>query len=183
MRIFGYGSLIWRPGFPFVERRMANLTGWSRRFFQGSTDHRGVPGAPGRVVTLVADALGCCEGVLYEVVAERRDEVLAYLDVREQGGYVRQWVEVEVAGSGRVEALTWVAHADNPNYLGEAPIDEMVRQIAGAVGPSGRNDEYVMELARHLREAEVGDAHVEAVAGALAALRSLAAAGVEVSPR
>lgn len=134
-------------------------------------------------MTLVADAGGRCEGVIYEVAAERRDEVLAYLDVREQGGYVRQIIEVHVEGGERVEALTWVAHADNANYLGEAPLDEMVRQIAAAVGPSGRNDEYVLELARHLREAQVRDEHVEAVAAALLALRASSTVGADVSSR
>jgi len=65
--IFGYGSLVWRPSFPHRERRPAILSGFARRFWQGSTDHRGVPGAPGRVVTLVAEAGAECWGMVYAV--------------------------------------------------------------------------------------------------------------------
>ena len=67
--LFGYGSLIWRPASPFVERRPASARGYARRFWQGSTDHRGVPEAPGRVVTLLPSAGDRCEGVAYRVPA------------------------------------------------------------------------------------------------------------------
>ena len=180
--IFGYGSLVWRPAFPHAERRRGALEGWSRRFWQGSTDHRGVPEAPGRVVTLVPDEGAVCWGMVYRVGPPERDAVLATLDHRERGGFDRLEVEVrlaepgggELAGPGggvrqsstgdRVRALVYVATPDNPNYLGPAPLAEVARQVRRARGPSGTNAEYVLALAAALRALRADDAHVFALA-------------------
>lgn len=85
--IFGYGSLIWRPSFPFVERRWGYLPGWARRFYQGSTDHRGTEQSPGRVVTLLPEPDNVVWGIAYRIKDDDRDRVLSYLGVREQNGY------------------------------------------------------------------------------------------------
>ena len=87
--LFGYGSLIWRPDISYVERRPARLHGWERRFWQGSHDHRGVPHRPGRVVTLVEEIAGHCDGVAYLVDAEEVEAIFATLDHREKNGYRR----------------------------------------------------------------------------------------------
>lgn len=164
--IFGYGSLVWRPAFAHVERRPARLGGWARRFWQGSIDHRGVPGAPGRVVTVVPSAdASPCWGMAYRVAPGDVPEVLARLDHREQGGYERETVEVVLAegahptGPG-VRALMYLATEANPNYLGPAPLDAIARQVVGAVGPSGPNPEYVIRLADALRAMGARDDHV-----------------------
>src|SRR4051794_30875562 len=109
--IFGYGSLVWRPSFPHAERQRAILKGYARRFWQGSTDHRGVPEAPGRVVTLIAEASARCVGVAYRVEPGDRDEVLAALDHREKGGYARHVVSLELPEAQRVVdgALVFIA--------------------------------------------------------------------------
>jgi cation transport regulator ChaC len=86
--IFGYGSLVWRPAFAHVERRAGYVRGFRRRFWQGSSDHRGVPHAPGRVVTLLpGEPDERCFGTAYRVAPGREAEVLDKLDVRERGGY------------------------------------------------------------------------------------------------
>lgn len=167
--VFGYGSLIWRPSFPFVERRPARIVGWARRLWQGSDDHRGVPGALGRVATLVRDPSSTVLGVAYLIAAEHVEEVLAHLDHREKNGYERAEVDLLDAQSERfARGLLFIAGEANPNFLGDAPHEEIVRQVATAVGPSGTNVEYVLELVRALRELGEPDPHLEAIARSLA---------------
>jgi cation transport regulator ChaC len=162
--IFGYGSLVWRPDIPHDERRPAWIRGFARRFWQGSTDHRGVPEAPGRVVTLVREEAVRCWGAAYRVAAGERDAVLARLDQREKGGY--EQVEVSIhfgAGAPHADGLVYVATERNRNYLGPAPLDAIAHQVRGARGPSGANLEYVLRLADSLREMDARDPHVFAL--------------------
>ncbi len=163
--IFGYGSLAWRADFDFVEARVCVLEHWSRRFWQGSTDHRGVPGAPGRVVTLVREPGARCFGRAYRLAAERAEPVIAQLDHRERGGYERVSVELRFPEHGHAPAqgLIYLATAENQNYLGPAPLGEIARQVRDARGPSGANREYVLELAAFLREHGAEDPHVFAL--------------------
>ena len=167
--IFGYGSLIWHAGFAFRERRSARLSGWARRFWQGSHDHRGTPDAPGRVVTLVADAEAVCTGVAFRVAPD----VFAYLDHREKNGYERHPLEIEVTrDDGRLErraAVTYIAPSGNHAELGPAPIEAIAAQIARCEGPSGTNRDYLLRLADALRELGTEDDHVSALESALLA--------------
>lgn len=160
--IFGYGSLIWRPSFPYEERVAARLRGWARRFWQGSTDHRGVPGAPGRVVTLVESPGAACHGVAYRVRGEDLQDVLAHLDHREKGGYERRLVRLETS-HGPLPALLFLATSENPEFLGPARLERIARQVVRSHGPSGPNPEYVLELARALRDLGARDRHVFAL--------------------
>jgi cation transport regulator ChaC len=162
--IFGYGSLVWRPDFPFREAEAASIRGWARRFWQGSTDHRGVPAAPGRVVTLVREWSAVCWGRAFLVAAADVEAVLATLDQREQGGYERHELDLHLASGSTVRGLVWVATEANRNYLGPAPLAEIAAQIKSARGPSGANVEYVLELARALAAMEAEDPHVTALA-------------------
>lgn len=164
--IFGYGSLIWRPDFPYVERRTAAIDGWSRRFWQGSTDHRGVPGDPGRVVTLVREDGARCWGRAYRIEPETGEEIFDRLAHREKGGYDRIVLDLRFAGPGApVPGFVYFANTRNPNWLGPAPLADIARQVRRSHGPSGANTEYVLQLARALREMEVEDEHVFALAG------------------
>lgn len=186
--IFGYGSLVWRPAFPHRRRCRAYVEGFARRFWQGSTDHRGVPERPGRVVTLLSERDPAlreepdfraepCWGTAYEVPLADPDGVLARLDHRERGGYDRHEVELVLVGAEDVRqparGLVYIAGRDNPNFLGPAPVESIARQIAAAHGPSGPNPEYVFELTRSLRAMGALDAHAAAVEAALR--RALAA--------
>jgi cation transport regulator ChaC len=169
--VFGYGSLVFRPAFDFVRRQEACLAGWSRRFWQGSTDHRGVVGAPGRVVTLVESPGEVCWGVAYAIDEADEPAIVDRLDFRERGGYARMEVALQDRAGATLtsRALVYVATSLNENWLGEAALDVIAAQIRTAVGPSGKNEDYVLCLARALDGMEVHDAHVHALAALLAA--------------
>ncbi|MFB6264371.1 MAG: gamma-glutamylcyclotransferase [Bradymonadaceae bacterium] len=162
--IFGYGSLIWRPDFEHDERRPARLSGWLRRFYQYSVDHRGVPDDPGRVVTLLEREAAHCWGAAFRVGAERVRQILTRLDERESKGYDRRHVDVELVGDGgteRVRAAMYIATPENAYWAGPAPVEQIARRIARAEGPSGLNREYLFQLAAFLDRIDVRDRHVD----------------------
>jgi glutathione-specific gamma-glutamylcyclotransferase len=161
--LFAYGSLIFRPAFEWEQRVRGFVPGYARRFWQGSTDHRGVPEKPGRVVTLVPTNAEECWGVAYAVPAAQRERILAELEARESGGYTRLSLPFQARDrqfSGSLEVLAYVALPGNPNYLGEASLEQIAEQVRSAVGPSGPNIEYVLSLAEQLSELNVFDEHV-----------------------
>ncbi|MBT8492338.1 MAG: gamma-glutamylcyclotransferase [Deltaproteobacteria bacterium] len=162
--VFGYGSLVWRPAFPYTTRQPALVHGFVRRFWQASTDHRGTPDAPGRVATLIEQVGASCHGMAYQVEHERRERVLARLDHREQGGYQRVDTALHLHDGRQVEGLVYIATADNPNYVGPAPLEEIASIARTRVGPSGPNSEYVLRLHQALVDIGATDEHVEALA-------------------
>ena len=158
--VFGYGSLIYKVDFPYIEREPASITGWERRFWQGSHDHRGTPDAPGRVVTLVPSHIAICRGVAYLV----NHDVFEHLDHREKNGYERHGVNIALATSSTtVEGVIYVAAEDNHAYLGPVEMADMALHISQSRGPSGSNTEYVLQLADALRELGDHDPHVYAL--------------------
>ncbi|NUP07930.1 MAG: gamma-glutamylcyclotransferase [Polyangiaceae bacterium] len=160
--VFAYGSLMFRPAFPFAAREPAFIEGFERRFWQGSTDHRGVPGAPGRVVTLMPSAGARCFGVAFGVADADASTVLDGLDFRERGGYSRLELPLlRTSDSTLVSTgLVYVANPDNENWLGPATIDDIAMQVRTSVGPSGRNVDYVIGVARALVDIGAVDEHV-----------------------
>lgn len=168
MWIFGYGSLVWRPAFVFEERVVADLAGYGRRFWQGSTDHRGVPGAPGRVLTLVASD-EVCRGVAFRLPADRQETLLADLDHREKGGYERLEVELVQLDGSSLPALVYCATEHNENWLGPATPAAIAEQVLRSSGPSGPNRDYVLELEAALADIGGLDEHVASVAAAVRA--------------
>lgn len=153
--VFGYGSLIWKQDFPYLDARTGWITGWARRFWQGSHDHRGLEHDPGRVVTLVAAPGERCYGRAFLV----EPPVFEHLDYREKNGYERIAVEITFE-SGTVDGVVYRAAEHNAAYLGPAPPREMAAQINRCAGPSGSNRDYVLELARALRSMGHSDPHV-----------------------
>lgn len=162
--VFGYGSLIWRPGFDYLERRMARLDGFARRFSLTSRFYRGTPERPGLVLGLDWAPGECCIGVAYRICPTKEREVRDYLVERELVSYAyfetRYPVEILCAGAGRgtrPEALCYVVDRSHPQYAGGLSPDEQADIIATAVGPSGPNAEYLMNTLAHLEELGIAD--------------------------
>ena len=160
--LFGYGSLIWKADFDYVERAPASLQGWQRRFWQGSHDHRGTPQSPGRVVTLMREPAATCVGMAYRIDASQSERVLEHLDFREKNGYERFEAPISFLGStGSAQALVYIATPDNFAHLGPAPDTEIAQQIHNSAGPSGTNKEYLFRLHEALEHLNTSDDHVQ----------------------
>jgi cation transport regulator ChaC len=157
--LFGYGSLIYKADFPYLERRPATIRGWTRRLWQGSHDHRGTPEHPGRVATLVAEPGATCAGMAYRVAPA----TFEYIDFREKNGYLRHAVALDFGGDEHAEGLVYIADAGNAAWLGAAGETDIARHVAASSGPSGRNSDYVLKLAEALRDLGANDSHVFAV--------------------
>ena len=159
--VFGYGSLMWRPGFPFVDRRGAVLHGRRRAFCIYSVHHRGVPERPGLVLGLAPG--GSTRGVAYRVSAEAWDEVYAYLREREQPTetYFEAWRRVRIDGTGPADCLVFLSDTAHPQWAGDLTLERQAELIAGARGLSGRNIDYLSDLVGHLRDQQVRDAAME----------------------
>jgi len=158
--VFGYGSLIWKADFDYIERCPATITGWARRFWQGSHDHRGTPDAPGRVVTLIESPGTPCSGMAYRIAAEQVSSVFDNLDYREKNGYERHQTAVSLNDGRSTDALLYVATPENFAHLGDAQDEVIAAQIHTSVGPSGANRDYLIELHHALVGLGAEDAHV-----------------------
>jgi cation transport protein ChaC len=162
--VFGYGSLMWRPGFAHSETRRAWLGGYRRALCVRSFVHRGTPQRPGLVLGL--ERGGSCVGMAYRVPMELRDEVMAYLHERElvTSVYLERVLPVRLAGGPRVEAICYVVDRAHAQYAGPLAEAEAAAIVRGAVGQSGRNEDYVLSTVAHLAALGISDHWMEAVA-------------------
>ncbi len=167
--LFGYGSLIYKVDFPYIERRPASIRGWSRRLWQGSHDHRGTPEHPGRVVTLVPDVEARCMGMAYRVAPATFSQV----DYRERNGYLRTVLPLEFATGPTAQGVAYIAMANNAAWLGPASDAAIARHVAGAAGASGSNTYYVLKLAGALRQLGADDPHIFGIAARLRQLHGV----------
>ncbi|MDX1537446.1 gamma-glutamylcyclotransferase [Arsukibacterium sp.] len=162
--LFGYGSLIYKADFPFLNKKPACIYGWQRRFWQGSHDHRGTPEAPGRVLTLIEAPGERCAGMAYQVTPD----TFEHLDHREKNGYLRvftelHWLDEPGQAAVQTKGLVYLASADNEAYLGPASDEAIAAHIARSAGPSGPNSEYLLNLAQALRDMNEHEEHVFAI--------------------
>lgn len=178
--VFAYGSLMWRPGFEYVESASASLAGARRSLCVWSWVHRGTRDRPGLVLGL--DRGGSCRGVAYRVAGERREAVIAYLRERElvTSVYREAWrpIRIDTPVATIVPALTYLVDPNHRQYAGRLPPETILHHVRDSHGRSGANAEYVVNTVRHLRGLGIRDPVLEKVAAALlAADPSLAATG------
>ncbi|KAH7884081.1 ChaC-like protein [Phlebopus sp. FC_14] len=163
--VFGYGSLIFKPP-PHIKSQVPGfLKGYVRRFAQRSHDHRGTTENPGRVVTLIhkedwdqfsaSDAFpdeDVVWGIAYTIDPLYVSEVREYLDYREKDGYTLETLDIYTIEDGAEKviihnAYCYVGRPDNPSFIGSEPIDVLAKRIWESVGPSGKNKDYLYQLA------------------------------------
>ncbi|XP_071971450.1 glutathione-specific gamma-glutamylcyclotransferase 1 [Engystomops pustulosus] len=175
--IFGYGSLVWRPDFQFSASKVGFIPGYSRKFWQGDTFHRGSPEMPGRVVTLQEDFEESTWGIAYEVRGDQIESSLEYLNIRESvlGGYITKLVKFfpqDEGEEGVLPVLVYIATPQNPGYLGPAPEEEIAAQIVVSSGRAGHNIEYLLRLANFMHSfcPEAEDKHLFSIEEALIAI-------------
>ena len=152
---------MWRPGFPYEERRPATLHGRRRAFCIFSVHHRGTYERPGLVLGLAAG--GATRGAAYRVAEADWAETYAYLREREQPTetYVEAWRDVRLAGGMARRALVFLSDRAHPQWAGHLSLERQRDLIAGATGLSGRNEDYLRELVAHLREEGIRDLGME----------------------
>ena len=155
--VFGYGSLMWNPGFAHIDRKAAGLEGYHRAFCIYSHHYRGTPERPGLVLGL--DAGGRCDGVAFRIEAAARDGVIAYLNERELTGYAYRpaVVDLTLEDGSPVTAYTFVTDPGHPQYAGDLGPERSAEMIMSAAGNSGLNRDYLMNTLDQLEAHGVRD--------------------------
>ena len=179
--VFGYGSLMWQPGFAFDEARWALLRGYHRAFCIFSHHYRGTPAEPGLVLGLAPG--GSCRGLAFRVAGGEADRVRAYLDERELIGYAYLARSLPVAIDGgdgdamTVSAYTFVADTAHPQYAGNLGIEAAAEIIMRAEGAAGLNRDYLINTIRRLEREGIADAHLHALLRRIEYLTGIIEAG------
>ncbi|XP_064622835.1 putative glutathione-specific gamma-glutamylcyclotransferase 2 [Lineus longissimus] len=160
--IFGYASLIWKPGFEYQRRVLGYIKGFSRRFWQTNATHRGTPDKPGRVATLVPDTESTVWGLAYEVIGQKNiRNAMRHLNGREVmcGGYCLMLANFHPEGEAEVTlpVLAYTATEKNQHYS-TTSLTELAEQVVAAEGPAGHNVEYVLRIVDFMKE-HVGCEH------------------------
>lgn len=173
--VFGYGSLMWNPGFEYTERAAAHLHGFRRSLCVRSWVHRGTQEAPGLVLGL--DRSGSCRGIAFRVSPDNADAVLGYLRERElvTHVYLERIMPVSLADGRKVKAVTYVVDRSHVQYAGALDILDAAAVVHRSHGQSGPNDAYVLNTVAHLREMGIRDQWLEQVVGEVERLSQVSA--------
>ncbi len=167
--VFGYGSLMWRPGFDVLERVPARLVGLHRALCVFSFVHRGTPERPGLVLGL--DRGGMCRGIAFRVAAAAREQTIAYLRAREQvtSVYIEtvRRIVLEDEGRRQVRALCYTVDRGHVQYAGRLTVAESLHYVRQGHGRSGANRDYVLETVRALEALGYRESDLHLLAGQL----------------
>ena len=163
MWVFGYGSLLWNPGFPVARQEVATLQGFARSFCMSSIHHRGSEETPGLVLALDEIQGHHCTGLALAVEPGHEDQTLAELREREliSSAYLERDLKVELASGETVTAVTYVIDPHHVQYCGDLSLEDQAQIIAVAVGGRGPNPEYLFNTAAHLAEIGLRDADLD----------------------
>ncbi|KQV24359.1 gamma-glutamyl cyclotransferase [Rhizobium sp. Root1203] len=170
--VFGYGSLMWNPGFEFVERSQALVYGYRRSLCVRSWVHRGTQQNPGLVLGL--DRGGSCRGMAFRIAAEVWAEVIDYLRARElvTNVYLERNVALQLEGGRSVPGVAYVVDRNHTQYAGALDTLAAARIVHEAQGQSGPNDAYVFNTLAHLKEMGIRDHWLEQVVDEVERLRT-----------
>ena len=166
--IFGYGSLMWKPGFEFMSQAQARIHGYHRSLCVYSFHHRGTEARPGLVLGL--DRGGSCIGVAFQIEPSKWEATLAYLRAREQVSMVYQEMtrNVEILGHHqKIEAVTYVVDRTHAQYAGKLSHENLLKLVLQGEGGMGRCRDYVMNTLEHLRQVNIHDKMLEALSAEL----------------
>jgi cation transport protein ChaC len=168
--VFGYGSLMWDPGFEYLRSSPATLRGYHRAFCVHSQRNRGTPTRPGLVLGL--DRGGCCRGIAFLVADARVECVLENLWTREMSRlvYTPRVVPLDI-GDEKVKALTFVANRAHESYAGRLELETIARTITDCSGARGPNADYLFNTLRHLEELGIGERRLNEICHAVQALQ------------
>ncbi len=172
--IFGYGSLVWNPGFAYSETRRARLDGFRRSFCMRSIHHRGTPARPGLVLALDRAGGAACNGLAFRIAGQIAEETLEYLRARElvSAAYLETRHPVTLEGGAQVSAVAYVIDRAHGQYCGGLSLEEQAQIIAAAHGGRGPNCDYLHQTAAHLARLGLGDPELDWLSGRVRTLKS-----------
>ncbi len=172
--VFGYGSLLWNPGFDHVETVLARLPGYARSFCMSSIHHRGSEAEPGLVLALDEQVGAQCNGLAFRVAPDAHEPTMETLRERElvSSAYLEKQLAIELADGRVVEAVTYVIDPDHVQYVRGLSLDEQARIIACAHGGKGPNRDYLFNTVAHLAELGIDDEELSWLAREVRAISS-----------
>ena len=166
MWVFGYGSLIWNPGFEYQRSSVAILSGYARSFCIRSIYARGTKDNPGLGLALTKSPGAYCEGVAFAVTSQNTDAVIAYLRERElvSSAYLEMKLGAKLKDGVEVQAITYVADTNHVQFVSELSLEEQAQSIASAAGNNGPNSEYLFNTVEQLSVLGISDPKLKSLA-------------------